>query len=65
MLLKVSLPALLLGLSVYLTAALELDAFKAVEFLVICVVCAWSLGNMKCFFSFSRACLDMYLHRHW
>ena len=53
MLLKVSLPALLLGLSVYLTAALELDAFKAVEFLVICVVCAWSLGNMKCFFSFS------------
>ena len=42
--LKVTVPALLLGLSVYLTAALELDAVKALEFLLICVLSAWSLA---------------------
>jgi hypothetical protein len=43
-LLKVTLPALLLALSIYLTAALELDVWKALEFVVICVLGAWSLA---------------------
>ena len=43
-LVKVTLPALLLALSVYLTAALELDVVKALEFVLICVLAAWSLA---------------------
>ena len=42
-LLKVTVPAILLAISLYLTAALDLDMARAMEFVLILVVSAWSL----------------------